>query len=105
MVMNECELAARDARRDIGAELLDAIRQVKAGQMGRTYQVRVPLALQARQRLGLSQTQFAQALQVSKRTLQEWEQNRREPSGAAKALLKVAIARPECVHEALAVAE
>jgi len=71
MVMNEHELAARDARRDIGAELLDAIRQVKAGHAGRVYQVPVPLALalEARQRLGLSQTQFAQALQVSKCTL------------------------------------
>jgi len=102
MVMTEHELAARDAQRDIGAELLEAIRQVKAGQVGRVYQVPVPLALEARQRLGLSQAQFARALQVSKRTLQEWEQNRRQPSGAAKALLKIAISRPESVHEALA---
>jgi len=102
MVMNEHELAARDAQRDIGAELLDAIRQVKAGKVGRVYQVSAPLALEARQRLGLSQAQFAQALQVSKRTLQEWEQNRRQPSGAARALLKIAITHPESVHEALA---
>jgi len=102
MVMTEHELAARDAQRDIGTELLDAIRQVKAGNVGRIHQVRVPLALEARQRLGLSQAQFAEALQVSKRTLQEWEQNRRHPSGAARALLKIAITRPESVHEALA---
>jgi len=40
--MSEHELAARDAQRDIGAELLEAIRQVKAGQVGRVYQVSAP---------------------------------------------------------------
>jgi len=43
MVMSEHELAARDAQRDIGAELLEAVRQVKAGQVGRVYQVSWPL--------------------------------------------------------------
>jgi len=40
--MNEHELAARDAQRDIGAELLEAVRQVKTGNVGRGYQVSVP---------------------------------------------------------------
>jgi len=57
---------------------------------------------ETRQKLGLSQTQFAGMLGVSPRTLQDWEQGRREPSGAAKALLRIAAARPDAVHEALA---
>src|SRR5205085_1363312 len=57
---------------------------------------------QARQITGLSQAQFAEALHISKRTLQEWEQGRRSPSGAAKALIEIAKKHPEVVREALA---
>lgn len=102
MAMNEKELAARDARRDIGAELLQSVRDVKAGRLGKVNVVGVSIAAEARQRLGLSQSQFAALLGVSARTLQDWEQGRREPSGAAKALLRVAAIRPDAVHEALA---
>jgi putative transcriptional regulator len=49
--------------------------------------------------VGLSQADFAGLLGVSKRTLQEWEQGRREPTGAAKALLRVAFAHPEVLLE------
>lgn len=104
MPMNEKELQARDAKRDIGAELLEAVRSVKAGQLGRINMVPVSIAAEARQRLGLSQAQFASLLGVSVRTYQDWEQGRREPSGAARTLLKVAAVRPDAVHEALAVA-
>src|SRR5688500_19150638 len=48
---------------------------------------------------GLSQAQFAAALGVSKRTLEQWEQGRREPSGAAKQLLKIAERHPEVRSE------
>ncbi len=58
--------------------------------------------LQARQGTGLSQAQFAQPLSISKRTLQEWEQGRRSPSGAAQALIRIARKHPEVVGEALA---
>ena len=102
MPMNEKELQARDAKRDIGAELLEAVRSVKAGQLGRINMVPVSIAAEARQRLGLSQAQFASLLGVSVRTYQDWEQGRREPSGAARTLLKVAAVRPDAVHEALA---
>jgi len=44
------------------------------------------------QRFWLSQAQFAALLGVSVRTLQEWEQGRREPTGAARTLLRVAVA-------------
>lgn len=102
MAMNEKELAVRDATRDIGAELLQSVRDVKAGRLGKVNVVNVSIAAEARQRLGLSQSQFAALLGVSARTLQDWEQGRREPSGAARALLRVAAVRPDAVHEALA---
>lgn len=101
MPMNEKQLALRDARRDIGTELLDAVRQVKAGNMGKTNMVSVTIAVEARHRLGLSQAQFAGMLGVSNRTLQDWEQGRRQPSGAARTLLLIAALRPDAVHEAL----
>lgn len=58
--------------------------------------------VQARQSMGLSQAQFAEALSISKRTLQEWEQGRRSPSGAAQALIRIARNYPEVVRDALA---
>ena len=50
---------------------------------------------------GLSQTAFAMLLGVSVRTLQDWEQGRREPSGAAKTLIAFAERRPEVLREAI----
>ena len=49
----------------------------------------------ARAGTGLSQERFARLLGVSKRTLQEWEQGRKRPSGAARVLLKIAARQPE----------
>ena len=51
--------------------------------------------IEARTKSGLSQAQFAQLRGVSVRTLQEWEQGQRQPSGAAKTLLAIAGKRPE----------
>jgi putative transcriptional regulator len=93
----------RDAKRDIGQEVLQAIREIKAGG-GRRFTVRVTEATEARLKLGMSQADFAAMLGVSTRTLQDWEQGRREPSGAAKALLKVAVAAPKTVRKVLAAA-
>jgi len=53
-------------------------------------------------RSGLSQARFASVLGVSKRTLQEWEQGRRKPTGAARSLLAIATKRPEVLREVLA---
>ena len=95
---NDKELAARDAQRDLGAELLESVRQMKADQAART-QVTPTLAAQARSQMGMSQTEFAELLDVSKRTLQEWEQGRRMPTGAAQTLLRVAVQHPEALRE------
>jgi putative transcriptional regulator len=99
MPMTEKDLLERDAERDIGAELLQSVREMKAGKRGRVHRIAVSPVLEARHKVGLSQARFAVLLGVSKRTLQDWEQGRREPSGAAKSLLKVAEKRPDVLRE------
>lgn len=79
-------------------ELLGAVREMKAGRAARITQVPQTMAAEARTRVGMSQSQFAALLGVSVLTLQDWEQGRREPSGAAKTLLKIALAAPEVVR-------
>jgi putative transcriptional regulator len=51
-------------------------------------------------KLGLSQTKFAKLLGISEDTLQNWEQGRRQPTGPAKVLLKVAARHPRVILEA-----
>lgn len=57
--------------------------------------VNVPSVAAIRARTGLSQPKFTVLLGVSVRTLQEWEQGRRAPSGAARTLLMVAAKNPK----------
>ena len=83
MPRREKEVLARDAKRNVGEELLQAIRDVKAGRHGAKYKVEANDIVAARLKSGLSQAQFAAALKISARTLQQWEQGRRQPSGAA----------------------
>lgn len=59
------------------------------------------LSLDARTKLGLSQQAFAKLLGISVRTLHDWDQGRREPSGAARTLLKVAAQYPGIVQEVM----
>jgi putative transcriptional regulator len=101
MPKTEKEFLERDAARDIGAELLESIREMKAGKATAVHYIDVPGIVEARHRTGLSQAQFAHLLGVSKRTLQDWEQGRREPSGAARSLLKIARERPDVLREVL----
>jgi putative transcriptional regulator len=54
-----------------------------------------------RQRLGLTQNEFSGMIGVSIKTLQNWEQGRREPEGPAKALLRVVEKEPQAVLNAL----
>jgi len=93
MVMSEKKLLARDAKRDIGAELLESVRQMKRGEGRAVY---VP-AKAAREKTGLSQAQFAKLLGVSVRTLQGWEQGLKQPSGAARTLLTIAYKNPQAL--------
>lgn len=55
-----------------------------------------------RERLGLSQEELAVLLGISRRTLENWEQGRREPTGAARVLLRVAERHPKLVLQAVA---
>jgi putative transcriptional regulator len=79
-------------KRDIGREILEGIRQLKRGKQGRI--ITVPSVASIREKTGLSQARFAELLGVSVRTLQEWEQGRRAPSGAARTLLLIAAKNP-----------
>jgi len=99
MPQSEKELLARDAKRDVGKELLQAIRDVKAGRHGARYEVESIDVVANRERTGLSQSQFAAALRISARTLQHWEQGRRRPSGAAVTLLKIIARHPKVLRE------
>ncbi len=122
--MTEKALRARDAKRDIGAELLQSVRDLKAGRRGRKTTIEMLpdgrvrrcidlpggkvakeeilsgsrwALLSARSRSGLSQAEFAAALGVSKRTLENWEQGRAEPTGPAKVLLNLVAKYPDTV--------
>lgn len=85
------------AKRNIGLEILQGLREIKRGDYGRV--TTVPSVASIREKTGLSQARFAQLLGVSVRTLQDWEQGRRAPSGAAKTLLMIAEKNPRALLE------
>lgn len=93
--LTDQELEAWENTRDLNAELLESVRQMKAGK-GRI--VMSPI-IYARKKSGLSQIEFSKLLGVSVRTLQEWEQGRRQPSGAAKKLIAIAERHPDVLKE------
>ena len=99
--MTEKQLLARDAKRDIGAELLLSVRQMKAGKGKVVATVEVPAVTLTRMKSGLSQAEFANLLGVSVRTLQDWEQGRRQPSGAARTLITIAEQQPKVLKQVL----
>ena len=83
--------------RDVGAEILQGLREIKRGEFGRV--INVPDVAKTREKTGLSQARFAKLLGVSIRTLQDWEQGRRAPSGAARTLLMIAAKNPQALLE------
>ncbi|GAB4273780.1 MAG: helix-turn-helix domain-containing protein [Methylomicrobium sp.] len=120
--LSETELLMRDAERDLNAELLEAMTDMRAGAFARKTEF-IPqpdgglrrvvtsadgtierdellnATASVRLRSGLSQARFAELMGISVRTLQDWEQGRRAPSGAAKTLLQVAERHPEALRE------
>jgi putative transcriptional regulator len=90
-------MAKTSHKRNVGLEILEGLRELKRGEIGRA--VNVPSVAIIRENTGLSQAQFAVLLGVSVRTLQEWEQGRRAPSGAARTLLMVAAKNPQALLE------
>jgi len=92
-------LAKFEAERNIWQEVLDGVREIKAGGGKRiSAEPRSPI-VRARLKSGLTQAQFAALLGVSPRTLEQWEQGRRVPSGAARTLIRVAELHPEVLRE------
>jgi DNA-binding transcriptional regulator YiaG len=124
--LSEKELAAWENKRNLNTELTQALQDMERGEWARKTEFtpqkdgsirRVILrrdgtiekdqiipsekaqVAAARAATGLSQAPFARLLGVSIRTLQEWEQGRKMPSGAAATLLKVATRHPEILQE------
>jgi putative transcriptional regulator len=96
------ELDEFEAERDVWQEVLEGVKEIKAGGGKRRKVEPVSDVVRIRLKSGLTQTQFASVLGVSKRTLEQWEQGRRQPSGAAKTLLKIAERHPEVLREVAA---
>ena len=82
-------------KRKVGREILDGLRELKRGEIGRV--ISIPDIAGIRDKTGLSQTRFAALLGVSVRALQDWEQGRRAPSGAARTLLLIADKNPRAI--------
>ena len=92
------------SERNIGLEILEGIKEIKAFKAGKGYLVTRELSepsdpREIRARLNLSQAAFAGLMGVSVRTVQDWEQGRRKPSGPAKSLLQIAEQHPEVFLE------
>lgn len=96
--LTDKELTAYEAERDLAADLLEAIYEMRSSKLS----VVASPVIEARKKTGLSQSQFAAIMGVSVRTLQGWEQGRKQPSGAARTLLAIASTNPKAV---LAVAD
>jgi putative transcriptional regulator len=124
--LSEKELAVWEKTRDLNAELRQALRKPNRGNWARKTDFHlhkdgsirrvisrrdgtvekdhvIPAAhaqvARARAATGLSQSALAKLLGVSVRTVQEWEQGRKTPSGAAAMLLRVAARHPEILKE------
>lgn len=84
-------------KRNVNREILEGLREIKRGDHRRV--TTIPDVAGIREKTGLSQDRFAALLGVSVRTLQDWEQGRRAPSGAARTLLMVADKNPHALLE------
>ena len=92
------------SERDIGSEILEGIREIKAFKEGKgnlkTLNYSNPSHPKTiRTKLGISQAAFVCLMGVSIRTIQDWEQDRRKPSGLAKSLLRIAEQHPDVFQE------
>ena len=94
-------------KKEMFNELLQSVKEATAIERGarkpsRSFEVKTAGdVLKVRNRLGLSQARFATLLGISEDTVQNWEQGRRQPTGAAQVLLKVAARHPKAVLESV----
>ena len=100
--MNTKNLETWEKDRDLEAELLQSIGHIESGQYQELKSVHVPYSTAVRLKLGVSQSEFSRLLRIPKRTIQEWEQERRKPTGAALTLLRIVEIAPEVVKGILA---
>lgn len=89
---------------DLFADLLASVREGGAILRGdqapsREFRVEAPDVKEIRATFELSQTEFASLLGISVKTLQNWEQGRRQPRGAARVLLQVAAKHPQALWD------
>ncbi len=96
-------------KRDLYKELEDSIKAAGAHRREeKTLREVVPIPAELinvrkiREQLNLSQASFALLIRTSRRTVQDWEQGRRQPTGPARALLRIAEKRPDVLLETLA---
>ena len=78
----------------------DSARQAQADE-AEAMQDAAKFARRVRKRLGLSQAEFSERIDVPLETIRNWEQGKRRPTGAAKSLLKVLDKAPEAALAAL----
>jgi putative transcriptional regulator len=102
LVIRHCRIIrlSKMSKRNIGQEILEGIQDIKAHTAGkktlRTHTFTQPAPPQViRAKLKLSQSAFADLMGASLRTVQDWEQGRRKPSGPAVALLRIVEQKPE----------
>jgi putative transcriptional regulator len=93
-------------KKDMFDELVESVREggrILRGETkpSRLFKVREPDAAAVRESYGLSQQEFAALLGISVRTLQNWEQGRRQPHGPARVLLRVAAEHPQAVWDTI----
>jgi putative transcriptional regulator len=86
-------------------ELVESVKEGGAflrgeGEPAATHFAGEPDPREIRARMGLTQEEFADVLCISVKTLRNWEQGRREPSGPAMRLLQIAAKHPEVLIEA-----
>ena len=92
--------------KELFADLTRSLREARAISQGkakpsRVFKVEAPDVKAIREGTGLSQAEFAQAIGVNVRTLQNWEQHRRQPTGPAAVLLKIVKNAPKAALKAI----
>lgn len=93
-------------KKDMFNELLESVKEMDKIAKGkkkasRQFTFKEPEVKNIREKTGLSQMHFARLIGVSKRTLENWEQGRRHPTGPARALLKIVESDPKGAVQAL----
>ncbi|NBS18127.1 MAG: helix-turn-helix domain-containing protein [Gammaproteobacteria bacterium] len=92
--------------KDLFDDLIQSLKEAKSISSGevlaaRRFKVSPPDVRAVREQIGLSQSDFARLMRVSVKTLQNWEQHRRNPSGPAAALLKIVMTAPDLALKTL----